>query len=435
MHTSTKIIRALYSLLFLIALPGVVLRVLIRSRKQPAYRRRLKERFGFIKPTHKPSIWIHSVSVGETIAAIPLIEALILNYPEQTIYVTTTTPTGSKQVLDHFGQTIRHSYLPYDVPCLLKRFIKRINPLISIMMETEVWPNLLFICHKKHIPTLLANARLSEKSFLGYLRLKNAAQDLFNLFSCIAAQSKLDADHFKQLGVQSTKIIITGSVKFDRDIATDITLQARALRQTWQLTKRPVIIAASTREGEEAYILQAYKHVKKLHPDCFLLLVPRHIERCNQIEKQCRAAGFTLQRRSSQSDTMVDCDILLGDTIGEMLLLYALSDIAFVGGSLVNTGCHNVLEPAALGMPIITGPYIRNFKVICNMLQQAKAQTIVKNADELAEKINALIVNPIHAQQMGKRALDVYQSNKGALAKHLNLIGKIMLNSLREFMK
>lgn len=422
MRFSTQIIRGLYSGLFLLAVPFVLLRLMIRSIKQPNYRRRFHERFGFIKVTDTPSIWIHTVSVGETIGASPLIEQLIQQFPHDTIYVTTTTPTGSAQVIKYFGDRVAHSYLPYDMPHCIKRFVKRAQPRLSIMMETEVWPNLLYVCQQNQIPTLLANARLSEKSCLGYRRLGHMAGDLFNLFTHIAAQSELDAKHFKQLGVYPDKITVTGSIKFDRDISTNIKHQATQLRTRWQLAKRPIVMAGSTREGEEVFILDAFQKIKKQHPDTFFILVPRHPERCDQIAKQCESAGFTYQKRSRQTDAIAQYDMLLGDTIGEMLLLYALADIAYVGGSLVNTGCHNVLEPAALGMPIITGPYIRNFKVICGLLERAGGQTIVHNSDELTTVINTLIADATKATQMGHNAQGVYQSNKGATQKHLALI-------------
>lgn len=422
MHIQTKIIRNLYSSLFFLAIPVVLFRLLLRSRQQPAYRRRWKERLGLVQSPAKPCIWVHTVSVGETIAAIPLITQLITAYPQYTIYITTTTPTGSTQVRKHFGTQIEHSYLPYDVPCFLKRFIKRINPQLCIIMETEVWPNLLFYCQRANIPTLLANARLSEKSYHGYARLKVVASDLFNLFIHIAAQSTVDARHFTQLGVNPAKITVTGSIKFDRDIDTHITTTAEQYRQQWQLSDRPVIIAASTRDGEEPYILDAYQQLKQAHPETFLILVPRHIERCEHIIKLCAARQLTLQRRSNQTESLALCDILLGDTIGELLLLYACADIAYVGGSLVDTGCHNVLEPAALGMPIITGPSLRNFKTICTMLQQANAQIIIYNAAELAASWQELIENKSKAQDMGNSAFKVYQSNKGATDKHLQII-------------
>lgn len=427
MHIQTKIIRNLYSVLFFLAIPLVLLRLLLRSRQQPAYRRRWSERFGFIKPlTTTPCIWVHTVSVGETIAAVPLITQLLNDYPQYTVYITTTTPTGSEQVHQHFGQSVAHSYLPYDVPCFLKRFIKRTRPKLCIIMETEVWPNVLYCCQRAHIPTLLANARLSEKSFKGYARLNTIACDLFNLFTHIAAQSSLDANHFIQLGVDPQRVTTTGSIKFDRDIDTHIKVTAEQDRQHWQLAQRPVIIAASTRDGEEPYILDAYQQLKQQHPEAFLILVPRHVERCEQIVKLCTARQLSLQRRSQQDDHLAENDLLLADTIGELFLLYACADIAYVGGSLVDTGCHNVLEPAALSMPIITGPSLRNFKTICALLQQAGAQVVVHNSHELATQWRQLIEDKQLAETMGRHAFEVYESNKGATQKHLQIINRLL---------
>lgn len=423
MHIRTHAIRSVYSLLFLVAIPLVILRLLIRSRKQPAYRQRLKERFGFINsPKHPSSIWLHSVSVGETIAAMPLISKLITAYPHKTIYVTTTTPTGSEQLLKHFGQQISHSYLPYDVPLFINRFLKTVKPSLCIIMETEVWPNILYCCQQQRIPTLLANARLSQKSFQGYARFKIIAHDLFNLFTEIAAQSKLDAKHFEELGVSPNKISITGSIKFDSDIDTDIKTLAQAQRHDWQLSGRPVIIAASTRDGEELQLLDAFMQLKKSHPEAFLILVPRHIERSEQVIKLCNHRQLTVTQRSQQTAGAIDSDILLGDTIGELLFLYAVADIAFVGGSLVDTGCHNVLEPAALSLPIITGPSIRNFKSICTMLIDGRGQIIVQNADELCRQWQRLIEDKSLAKQIGENAAHVYQNNKGAMQKLLKVI-------------
>ncbi len=430
MNTSTKILRNLYTFVFFIAIPAVLMRLLIRSRKQPNYRRHLKERFGLVRPTEKPSIWIHSVSVGETIATMPLITQLLTEYPEHTLYITTTTPTGRAQIHQHLSTNVRYSYIPYDIPLFLNHFIRCIKPRVSVMMETEVWPNVLWVCKKNNIPILLANARLSYKSYCGYARLKTAANDLFNLFTQIAAQSDLDAQHFRLLGVDAHKIITTGSIKFDRDIPTTITQQATQRRQQWQLTQRPIIIAASTREGEEVYVLDAYKKIKTTHPDAFLILVPRHPERINAIAKQCSTAGLTFTRTSEQRTDIANHDIVLGDTIGELLLLYAIADMAYVGGSLVDMGCHNVLEPAALSMPIITGPYLRNFKTICAMLQDAKAQCVVHNADELASTIQQLLDHPEQMNAMGQRAQQVYQRNKGATQKHVAMIRELLCHAM-----
>lgn len=421
MYFVTRVVRHCYTLLFYLAIPFVLLRLLIRSRKQPNYRRRWRERFGNTKNTGMPSIWIHSVSVGETIAAIPFIKKLIDQYPQYNIHVTTTTPTGSKQVLEKLGDHVTHSYLPYDTPWFIKRFIKRIQPKLCIIMETEIWPNLLVICKQKHIPTILANARLSKKSMQGYARLGNIARDMLNQISCIACQSQNDYNHFNELGADPKKLTITGSIKFDRNIPNDMLVKAEALRTQWQLQDKPVIIAASTRNGEEAHILDAFLDVKKHHPHAFLLLVPRHIERKASIAKLCEARSLSYSYRSNQQAEPFNKDILIGDTIGELLLLYAIADIAFVGGSLVNTGGHNILEPAALAKPIITGPHLRNFKAISKLLIEAHGHIVVHNSHELGQKLIQLIDNKELCQATGQSAYQVYQQNQGATAKLLTL--------------
>ncbi len=422
MHIITRAVRRCYTLLFYLAIPFVLLRLLIRSRKQPNYRRRWSERFGSSKKIGIPSIWIHSVSVGETIAAIPFIKKLIKQYPQYNIHVTTTTPTGSKQVIETLGNHVSHSYLPYDTPWFIKRFIKRIQPKLCIIMETEIWPNLLVVCKQKNIPTILANARLSEKSMQGYARLGNITCDMLNQITCIACQSQSDYDHYLELGVDPQKLTITGSIKFDKSIPDDISIKAQALRERWQLQDNPVIIAASTRNGEEAHILDAFLKVKEQHPDAFLLLVPRHIERKASIAKLCEARNLSYSYRSDQQAELFNKDILIGDTIGELLLLYAIADIAFVGGSLVNTGGHNMLEPAALAKPIITGPHLRNFKTISKLLIEAHSQIIVHDSSELAKYLIDLIDNKDLCHTTGVAAFQVYQQNQGATTKLLTLI-------------
>ena len=427
MYKRTRIAYFLYSLLFYLALPLVILRLVWRSRKQPAYRQRIKERFGFVTPASKKSIWIHSVSVGESIAAMPMIKKIVAQHPECNVHVTTTTPGGSEQITTHLGDLVTHSYLPFDVPHLLVRFIKRIKPVLYVGMETEIWPNLLRICQRRHIPSLVANGRLSEKSFHNYARVFFFSHDMFGFITHIAAQSELDAQHYAGLGVPKNKISITGSIKFDRTIPTDITTEATALRHHWQLSERPVIVAASTRDGEEPYLIDAYITLKKTHPETFLFLIPRHPDRAKLVAELCQKRGFKTQFRSEVSnDDPLNCDILIGNTIGELFLFYALGDIAFVGGSLVNVGCHNVLEPAALAMPIITGPYLRNFKTICAMLQHANGQLVVHNADELSNAFKTLIEQPDQRKTIGHNALTIYESNKGATQKHLDIIKQLL---------
>lgn len=423
---TTKITRSIYTLLFYLGLPVAFLRLLKNSLKNPAYRQHWQERLGFVTPCQKQSIWIHSVSVGETISAIPLITQLVKQYPALNIHITTTTPTGREQVIKHLDQQVTYSYIPYDIPHLINRLTTRMKVILYVVMETEVWPNMLYVCHQKNIPALLANARLSEKSYYSYARLRGMATDIFNLFSIIAAQSTIDANHYRALGAPSHKIHITGSIKFDRVIPTDIQPKANQLCHDWQLSNRSVMVAASTREGEESFILEAFLIVKKIHPDAFLILIPRHIERTPQIAQLCQAKGLTVHYRSQLSTAPITQDILIGDTIGELLLFYALANIAYVGGSLVNTGGHNMLEPAALCKPIITGPYLRNFKAISEVLVNAHAQLIVHNAKELADTWSRLIEHPSERQSLGEQALAVYNSNQGATEKHLIIIENLL---------
>lgn len=426
----TKITRRAYTLLFYLCLPVAFLRLLKHSFKNSAYRHDWQERLGFIIPCKKHTIWIHSVSVGETISAIPLITQLIKQYPTLNIHITTTTPTGREQVIKYFGQQVTYSYIPYDIPSLIKRLTTRLKVILCIVMETEVWPNMLAVCHQQNIPTLLANARLSEKSYHSYARVKGIATDIFNLFSAIAAQNIIDANHYRALGVLPNKIHITGSIKFDRVIPTDIQPKADQLRHDWHLSNRSVMVAASTRASEELFILDAYLAVKKIHPDAFLILIPRHIERTPHITQLCHTKGLTIHYRSQLSTAPITQDILIGDTIGELLLFYALADIAYVGGSLVNTGGHNMLEPAALCKPIITGPYLRNFKAISEALINAQGQLIVHNTAELATTWSRLIKHPRERQSLGKQALAVYNSNQGATEKHLIIIETLLKKGL-----
>jgi 3-deoxy-D-manno-octulosonic-acid transferase len=408
-------------------MPFVLIRLLWRSRKEPAYRKRWAERFGFftMPAEYQHGILIHAVSVGETMAAVPLIRQLQKTYPQLPITITSMTITGSQQVQAIFEGSVFNIYIPYDLPDAVKRFLIKVQPKIAIIMETELWPNLLYYCRKQHIPVLLANARLSAKSAQGYARFgKFTASLLLRNVDCIAAQAEADAKRFIELGMPQEKVMITGSIKFDVDCSPSIKEAGELLRQ--QLgADRPVLIAASTHEGEEEIILQAFATIKQQFADCLLILVPRHPQRFDQVASLCRKRGFKIVLRSSDITCSTDTDIFIGDTMGELMKFYAAADIAFVGGSLVPTGGHNFLEPAMLGIPIISGKHIFNFAEISRLLKQANALELVADAEQLSSQVIRFVANVKLRQEAGERAQAVVQANRGALAKHMQLITQL----------
>lgn len=405
--------RLLYTILLTLATPFILLRLLWRSIRQKAYRQRIIERFAFYPPLeNKQSVWIHAVSVGETHAAFPLIHFLVQQYPQFTILVTTTTPTGSAEILKQFGDHVLHYYTPYDLPRVVNRFLKKMSPRLCIIMETELWPNLLHYTHKKNIPILLANARLSERSFKGYQRIRGLMREMLNCFTTIAAQSAEDGERFLKSGLNKNKLLITGNIKFDASIPANLIENAQALRAHWQ--QRPTWIAASTHEGEEEMILRAHKKILHAFPNALLILVPRHPERFNKVANLCRI-NFSVARRNENQLPDEHTQIYLGDTMGELRLLYASSDVAFMGGSLIPIGGHNPIEPALLSLPIINGPYFHNFKMITTQIEQAGGLKIIHTAEELADLVILLLKEPDLRQHYGDNAKKVCLAHSGAL--------------------
>ncbi|MHA6197681.1 lipid IV(A) 3-deoxy-D-manno-octulosonic acid transferase [Pseudomonas wadenswilerensis] len=414
--------RTLYTLLFHLGLPLVALRLFLRARKAPAYGQRIGERFAFGLPPLKPGgIWVHAVSVGESIAAAPMIRALLERYPQLPITVTCMTPTGSERIRAMFANEprIQHCYLPYDLPWAAGRFLDRIQPKLAIIMETELWPNHIHQCAKRGIPVALANARLSARSARGYARFAGLTRPMLEEMSLIAAQTETEAERFRQLGARPQCVQVTGSIKFDLKIDDQLLPRARELRGQWGATQRPVWIAASTHDGEDALILAAHKQLLEIHGDALLILVPRHPERFDAVHALC-SEQFATARRSSGAAVDGQTRVLLGDTMGELLFLYALADIAFVGGSLVPTGGHNPLEPAALALPVIMGPHVFNFLEISAMLREAGALQDVDDAEGLAGAVRRLIELPKDARKMGDAGLAVMRANQGALQRLLD---------------
>lgn len=413
----------IYTLLLYLIQPFVWLKLLWRSRKAPAYRQRWLERYGFCKNKIKPNgILVHAVSVGETIAAIPLIKALQQKYPQLPITVTTMTPTGSERVKSLLKDSVSHVYLPYDLPGAIKRFLKTTKPKIVIIMETELWPNLISQCYKQKIPLIIANARLSERSAARYGKLGKAVKQIFSKISMVAAQNQHDGERFVSLGLPTDHLAITGSIKFDINLSNEQRQKINQLKQQWQLN-RPVLIAASTHSGEDEIILTAFKKLLLKHANLLLILVPRHPERFKTVEKLISDSGFNYLKRSANQIPTEQTQIVLGDTMGELLELYAMADIAFVGGSLVKQGGHNPLEPALHHIAIITGEYFFNFQVICEQLIEAQGMIVCTNsADDLYSTIDRLLNDNSRRVQLGENAYLVLKQNQGALSRLLVVI-------------
>lgn len=408
--------RYLYSLLLYLLVPFVVLRLLWRSRREPGYRRRWMERFGFFPRLPVSGVvWVHAVSVGEVQAALPLI-AWLRQQRQLPVLVTTTTLTGSERVRQQLADQVFHVYAPYDLPGAVRRFLKRARPGMVIIMETEIWPNLFRRCRAAEIPLILANARLSAHSARGYRRLHRLTKVTLREVTELAAQARADADRFISLGMDAQRVHVTGNIKFDVHLPEDLLARAEQLRGAWG-DKRPVWIAASTHAGEEELVLSAFDMVKTRLPEALLVLVPRHPERFDKVAELCRRRGYTVARRSERGAVGEKVAVFLGDTMGELPLFYAGADVAFVGGSLVPTGGHNVLEPAALGVPIVVGPHTFNFLEITRALIAHGGGERVASVTELATVVVRLLENAKLRDATGSCGRELVERNRGAMAK------------------
>lgn len=423
--------RWFYALFLYLITPIIVLRLYIRAHKAPAYKQRIPERFGlFSAPDVDGAIWVHSVSVGETIAAAPLIKHLLKNYPSNKIVVTTMTPTGSERVKALFGDSVFHIYAPYDLPDAVNRFLSKVRPKLLIIMETELWPNTIHYSHARNIPIVLANARLSSRSASGYKRLSALTKPMLSKLSKVVAQSQADADRFQGLGLTADQLDVSGSIKFDIALTEDLKVEAENLKPQWAYNgERVILLAASTHEGEDEIILKAYKQVlddkSDEHP--LLVLVPRHPERFDRVTKLSEQKGFTTQRRSEVDSPEKSTQVYIGDSMGELLLFFGCADIAFIGGSLVNNGGHNMLEAAAWGLPIITGQSDFNFADISEKLQRNSAMQKITNAEGLAESVLELLTSESLRQKIGSNGLQVMSENRGALGRLMVTIDSYLL--------
>ncbi len=412
----------LYTLLLYLLLPYILFHLLWRSRRQPEYRCHIGERFGFYhgKPTF-PLIWLHAVSVGETRAAVPLITQLQARYPEYRILLTHMTPTGRETGRQLFGDTVLQSYLPYDFPFAVKRFLRHFKPEIGLLMETEIWFNLVQTCKKAGVPLLLVNARMSEKSARKYGRFKALSRDSLQSLSAIAAQTESDARRLIELGAPSVKI--TGNLKFDVAVPQSAIDLGENLREQFGAA-RPVFLAASTREGEEALIIETLAKIGI--PNLLTVIVPRHPQRFGQMAELLTQRGIRFQRRSDDLPVAPETQVVLGDSMGEMFAYYAACDIAFIGGSLLPLGGQNLIEAAAMGKPILIGLHTFNFAEVSELAVQAGAALRVANANELALTVGDLLKAPERIKAMSVVALAFADKHRGATERLMALIDEVL---------
>lgn len=406
-----------YTLLLYLLLPQALWHLAWRALRQPAYLRRIPERFGYyrLRPD-RPIIWIHAVSVGETRAAEPLVRALQREYPAHRILFTHMTPTGWETGAGLFGDSVCRCYLPYDFPHAVARFLDRFRPTMGLLMETEIWPNLIAACRERDIPLYLVNARLSEKSYARYRRFPELARASLQALTAVVAQTTDDAQRLTALGAQNTTI--TGNLKFDIAPPAQLLALGRAWRERYG--SRPVFLAASTRDGEEALLLARFGALDV--PGMLLVIVPRHPQRFDEVGKLIERSGLRYQRRSADAAIDAQTQVMLGDSMGEMFAYYAACDVAFVGGSLLPFGGQNLIEPCAVGKPVLFGPHTYNFSEAAERAIAAGAALRVASVDELMQQASRLLIDRDVAQRMGAAGLEFVESHQGATGRVLELL-------------
>ncbi|MGA7800867.1 MAG: lipid IV(A) 3-deoxy-D-manno-octulosonic acid transferase [Gammaproteobacteria bacterium] len=416
--------RFLYTTVLYLLTPLVLIRLAVRGVRAPAYWQRWSERFGFVPRLQgERPLWVHAVSVGEVQAALPLVRALRERYPARPLLVTTSTPTGAARVQALFDDDVYHLYLPYDLPDAVARFLTRTRPRIALIMETEVWPNLFRGCRRRGIPLLMVNARLSERSAAGYRKLARLTRQTLADVTAVAAHAAQDAERLKSLGAPAERVQVTGNIKFDVRLPPSLLEQAAALRRQCG-TDRPVWIAASTHEGEDEQVLAAFEVVRSRLPETLLILVPRHPERFTRVTALCKRAGYRTVARSQDVPCNAQTDVFVGDTMGELPLFYAAADVAFVGGSLVPSGGHNPLEPAAVGVATLFGPNMFNFDEISRLLLNAGAARQINDAGQLAASVIDWLGDAPKRNAVGDQGRAVVAANRGALEAVLGMVGK-----------
>ncbi|MEJ2455467.1 MAG: lipid IV(A) 3-deoxy-D-manno-octulosonic acid transferase [Candidatus Thiodiazotropha sp.] len=421
--------RYLYTVLFTLLIPLYLLRLYWRGFKSPAYRERWHERFGlFDQPTRQGVIWVHAVSVGEVLAISRLVQQLLERYPERPVLITTATPTGAERVMALFGDEVEHRYAPIDLPWVVRRFLRSYKPSLLILVETEIWPNLIHHAKQAGVPILLANARLSLRSARGYHRVAALTREALRNITLIAPHGEADGERFLTLGARPEQVKVTGSIKFDIHLPGSLRERADVMRRDWG-GQRPVWLAASTHEGEDELVLQAHAAVRSRFEDALLVLVPRHPERFDRVAQLVEEAGFPLVRRSEQRPCDENTAVFLGDSMGELTLFMGASDLAFIGGSLVPHGGHNILEAAAQGVAVVFGPHMFNFSEISELFLAQGAAVQVESVDALATQVIVWLGDASERSRIGETGLALVDRNRGALERLMQLVDKLLLPS------
>lgn len=405
-------VRFLYSILMQLLIPGALIRLWFRGRAEPAYRHHVAERFGHVPSILGPGadIWLHAVSAGESIAAAPLIEALLAQ--GHTLVLSTTTPTGRAQLMRQFSGRAVICYGPFDLQRCSKRFLNQVRPNLALMIETEIWPNWMAACASREIPVALLNARLSERSFRGYQKLGSMMGATLRQFSWIAVQSTVHAARFKALGAAPDRLSVTGSIKADQVLPADFRAQVAVIQE--KLAHRTLLLAASTHPGEEQMLLAAFKVLKAKHPQLLMVLVPRHVQRAAELQAMSAQLGL-IQSLADKDHFTDETDVVIVNVMGQLLYWYGASTVTFVGGSLVPHGGHNFLEPALCGCAIVTGPWVFNFEAQAEQFQKQAALTLVNDESELIEALERLLVDPVIRKVQADRARQLVDESRGAL--------------------
>ncbi|MFC0267508.1 lipid IV(A) 3-deoxy-D-manno-octulosonic acid transferase [Kushneria aurantia] len=414
--------RKLYSALLYLLAPLIWRRV----RRERMTGRPRGERLGHIADmAGERVLWLHAASLGEVMTARPLIRALIDDYPEHRVVITTMTVTGAERVNALFGDLVTHFFIPLDFPGATRRFVERLAPEIAIIVETELWPNLIHACSLQGVPVTVVNARITERGFRRYRRFAGLMVPVIRQLSWVGAKSGEDAQRFRALGVPARRINVTGALKFDLQLDAQSVAAGRQLREAFG--DRPVWVAGSTHEGEESQLLRAHATLRQRFPDALLVLVPRHPQRFDEVDALCRRQGLEVARRSAGDTVGATTAVYLGDTLGELMALYGAGDIAFVGGSLVDIGGHNLLEPAALGRAVISGPSLSSLGDVLDMLEKGRARLEARDADELGRTLVALIGDDDRRTELGEQARAVVAANRGALGHTRSYLAKLIL--------